>query len=110
MQGGGSGSSAPRTRRTVLELGAVCEAVGHDDVLVEVVRARGAVAFHLVDHLADGEDGGGGGGGGRGVGLHLRGGRGDALGAGLVGKAFICIQGEKDTKTMMTTGSDKVAC
>lgn len=44
------------------------EAVGHDDVLVEVVGARGAVTFHLVDHLADGEDGGRG---GRGVGLRL---------------------------------------
>jgi len=51
-----------------LEAGAVGEAVGHDDVLVEVVGARGAVTFHLVDHLADGEDGGRG---GRGVGLRL---------------------------------------
>lgn len=43
--------------RTALEPGAVGEAVGHNDVLVEVVGARGAVTFHLVDHLADGEDG-----------------------------------------------------
>ncbi len=56
-----------------LEAGAVGEAVGHDDVLVEVVRAGGAVTFHLVNHLTDGKDGGRGGGG---VGLHLRGGRG----------------------------------
>lgn len=73
------------------------EAVRHDDVLVEVVGAGGAVIFHLVDHLADGEDGGRGGGG---VGLDLRGGRGrgDALGAGLVGVTFICIQETKRDK------------
>ena len=41
----------------------MCEAIRHDDVLVEVVGARGAVIFHLIDHLADGEDGGRGGGG-----------------------------------------------
>lgn len=50
-----------------LEAGAVGEAVGHDDVLVEVVGARGAVTFDLIDHLADRKDGGGRGG----VGLHL---------------------------------------
>lgn len=33
------------------------KAVGHEDVLVEVVCAHGAVTLHLVDHLADGEDG-----------------------------------------------------
>lgn len=53
--------------RTALEPGAVAEAVGHDDILVEVVGACGAVTFYLVDHLTDGEDGGGG----RGVGLYL---------------------------------------
>ncbi len=58
----------PRTLRKVLEPGAVGEAVRHDDVLVEVVRTRGAVTFHLVNHLADREDGGRG---GRGVGFHL---------------------------------------
>lgn len=74
------------------------KAVRHDDVLVEVVGACGAVIFHLVDHLADREDGGRG---GRGVGLHFGGGggRGDAPGAGLVGVTFICIWGtEKDTQ------------
>lgn len=41
------------------------EAVGHDDVLVEVLGAGGAVTFDLVDHLADRKDGG------RGVRIHL---------------------------------------
>lgn len=44
--------------KRVLEPGAVGEAVRHDDVLVEVVRACGAVTFHLINHLADREDGG----------------------------------------------------
>lgn len=60
--------SGLRTPGSALEPGAVAKAVGHDDVLVEVVRARGTVTFHLVDHLADREDGGGG---GRRVGLYL---------------------------------------
>lgn len=82
-----------------LEPGAVGEAVGHDDVLVEVVGACGAVIFHLINHLADREDGGGGGGG---VGLHLWGarGRGDALRAGLVGVRFICVQGGEEHTNM----------
>lgn len=50
----------------VLELGAVGQAVGHQDVLVEVVGTTGAVAAHLVNHLANRQDGGGRGrGGGR---------------------------------------------
>lgn len=61
------------------------EAVGHDDVLVEVVGARGTVILHLVDHLADGKDGGG-------VGLDFRGGRRQGFGAYLAGGAFICNQ------------------
>lgn len=63
--GRGSRKVCPSEPGSVLEPGAVGETVGHDDVLVEVVGARGAVIFHLVDHLADGEDGG------RGAGLHL---------------------------------------
>lgn len=53
----------------VLELGAVGEAVRHEDVLVEGVGACGTVALHFVNHLADRKDGGRGGGGRRGVGL-----------------------------------------
>lgn len=50
----------------MLELGAVGQAVRHQDVLVEVVGSTAAVAAHLVNHLANGQDGGGGGrGGGR---------------------------------------------
>lgn len=65
----------------LLELGAVGKAVGHDDVLVEVVGAGCAVISDFVDHLADGQDGG------RGVGLHLGGGgrRGHA-------RTFVCKQ------------------
>lgn len=48
------------------KLGAVTEAVGQDDVFVEVVGTSRAVAFDLIDHLADGKDGGR-----RRVGLHL---------------------------------------
>ena len=67
----------PRERRRlhltepgeVLELGAVGEAVRHEDVLVEVVGAGGTVTLHFVNHLADRKDGGRGGGGG--VGLDL---------------------------------------
>lgn len=71
-----------RAAGRLLELGAVGEAVGHDDVLVEVVGARRAVISDFVDHLADGQDGG------RGVGLHLGGG-------GRQGHArtFVCKQG-----------------
>lgn len=91
----GSRRSVPALWKA-LEPGAVGEAVRHDDVLVEVVGACGAVIFHLVDHLADREDGGG-----RGVGLQIWGGRGwgDALGAGLVGVTFICIHGKKGRDT-----------
>lgn len=60
------------------------EAVRHDDVLVEVVRAGGTVILHLVNHLADREDGGG-------VGLDLRG-RGRGFRVCLAGKPFICNQ------------------
>lgn len=72
----------------LLKSGAVGEAVGQDDVLVEVICACGAVTFDLIDHLTDGEDGGGGQ-----VGFYLRGrGRwGDALRNALVGVAFICV-------------------
>lgn len=70
----------------VLELGAVGEAVGHDDVLVEVVRACGTVTLHLVNHLANRKDGGGG------VGLEFRGGRRQGFGVGLAGEPFICNQ------------------
>lgn len=59
----------PESEKASLEPGTVGETVGHDDVLVKVVGARGAVTFHLVNHLADREDGGGRGGGG--VGLHV---------------------------------------
>lgn len=38
----------------VLELGAVGQAVRHQDVLVEVVGSTAAVAAHLVNHLANG--------------------------------------------------------
>lgn len=62
------------------------EAVRHDDVLVEVVRASGTVILHLVNHLADRKDGGGGG-----VGLDLRG-RGRGFRVCLAGKPFICNQ------------------
>lgn len=48
----------------VLELGAVGQAVRHQDVLVEIVSSTAAVAAHLVNHLANGQDGGGGGRGG----------------------------------------------
>lgn len=81
---------SPATCR-VLEPGAVSKTVRHDDVLVEVVGARGAVILHLVDHLADGEDGGRG---GRGVGRRLGAGRGrrHALWAGLARETFICTK------------------
>lgn len=58
----GSRTVCPAEPGRALEPGAVGEAVGQDDVLVEVVGARGAVILHLVDHLADGQDGGRGGG------------------------------------------------
>lgn len=69
-----SSGNADRCLRDICEkklllgskLGAVTEAVGQDDVFVEVVGASRAVAFDLIDHLADGKDGGR-----RRVGLHL---------------------------------------
>lgn len=63
-----------------LELGAVAEAVRHDDVLVEVVGADGAVAFHLVDDLVHRDD--------RGGAVPI--GRAE-FGACLAGVAFTCI-------------------
>lgn len=60
------GKAPPRPRdllsdcREVLELGAVGQAVRHEDVLVEVVGPTAAITAHLVDHLANGQDGGGG--------------------------------------------------
>lgn len=62
-----------------LELGAVAEAVRHDNVLVEVVGAHRAVTFDLVNDLVHGDDGGGG--------LTLRG---DSFSIGLVGVTFTC--------------------
>lgn len=62
------------------------EAVRHDDVLVEAVRAGGTVILHLVNHLADRKDGGGG------VGLDFRGGCGRGFGVCLAGEPFICNQ------------------
>lgn len=63
------------------------EAVRHEDVLVEVVGARGTVILHLVNHLADRKDGGGGG-----VGLDFRGGRRRGFRVRLAGETFICNQ------------------
>lgn len=40
----------------ILELGAVAEAVCHDDVLVEAVGADRAVALHLVNDLVHRDD------------------------------------------------------
>lgn len=74
-----------------LELGAVGEAVGHEDVLVEVVGAGGAVVLDFVNHLADGQDGGG-------VGLDFRGRRRRGFWVGLAGEALICTRHQREKK------------
>lgn len=84
-----------------LELGAVAEAVRHDDVLVEVVRARRAVTFDLVNDLVHWDDGGGGRGG-----LTIRG---DTFKIGLVGVTFTCPKVRRDNVKVQKQHTDLCA-